>query len=48
MNVLRGEHVLMRLKLMATDHTYVHSYGRFLSVDMFLNPQMHLKSMLTL
>ena len=37
----------MRSKLTATDHTYVHSYGRFLSFDMFLNPKMHLKSMLT-
>ena len=37
----------MRSKLTATDRTYVHSYWRFLSFDMFLNPQIHLKSMLT-
>ena len=34
----------VRSKLLATDRTYVHSYGRFLSFDMLLNPQMHLKS----
>ena len=29
----------MRSKLTAIDHAYVHSYGRFLSFDMFLNPR---------
>ena len=31
----------MRSKMTATDHTYVHSYGRFLSFDMFFNSQRH-------
>ena len=34
----------MRLKLTGTDRTNVHSYGKFFSFDMFLNPQMHFKS----
>ena len=33
----------MLSKLTATDHTYVHSYGRFLFLSMFLNLKMHLK-----
>ena len=37
-----------RSNLSATDHTYVHRYGRFLSFDMFLKAQMHLKSKQTL
>ena len=33
----------MRSKRTATDHTYVHSYGRFLSFDVSQHPA-HLKS----
>ena len=33
----------MRSKLIPTDHIYIHN---FLSVGMFLNPNMYLKSLL--
>ena len=33
----------MRLKLIPTDHIYIHKYRNFLSVDTFLNPPHVLK-----
>ena len=36
----------MRSKLISTDHIYIHKYRNFLSVDMFLNPDMYLKGLL--
>ena len=36
----------MRSKLIPTGHIYIHMYRIFLSIDMFLNPHMYLKSLL--
>ena len=49
--VLRGEFFSMlcnmRSKLIPTDHIYIHKYRNVLSFDMFLNSQMHFKSLFT-
>ena len=37
----------MRSKLIPTDHIYIHKYRNVLSFDMFLNSQMHFKSLFT-
>ena len=37
----------MRSKLIPTDHIYIHKYRNYLSVDTFLNSQMHFKSLFT-